>query len=131
MTRAAGTFSVKSWDENTYRQLDGEAKLTKAAVTFGLEGDLNGEATWEAIMCYRPDGTAVYTGFQHVTGALDGVQGSFVLRADGEFAAGDARSRWQVIEGSGTGGLASLTGNGTAVASASPTGIFEFDYSLG
>jgi Protein of unknown function (DUF3224) len=131
MARAAGTFSVRSWDENTYRQLDGDAKLTKAAVTFGLEGALDGEATWDAIMCYRPDGTAVYTGIQHVTGTLDGVQGSFVLLADGEFAAGTARSRWQVIEGSGTGGLAALTGNGTAVATASPTGSFEFDYSLG
>jgi hypothetical protein len=131
MARAAGTFSVKSWDENTYQQLDGEAKLTKATVTFGLEGDLNGEATWHAIMCYRPDGTAVYTGIQHVTGALGGVQGSFVLLADGEFAAGDARSRWRVIDGSGAGGLAYLTGNGTAVATASPTGSFELDYSLG
>jgi hypothetical protein len=131
MTRATGTFSVKSWDENTYRQLDGEAKLSKATVTFALEGDLTGEATWDTIMCYRPDGTAIYTGIQHVTGALDGVHGSFVLLADGEFAAGDARSRWQVIEGSGTGGFSALTGNGTAVATASPTGTFEFDYSLG
>lgn len=131
MTRAAGTFSVASWDESTYRELDGEGKLTKATVKFGLEGDLSGEATWDSVMCYRPDGTAVYTGIQHVTGTLAGVEGSFVLRADGEFAAGEARSRWQVIEGSGTGGLAGLTGNGTAVATASPPGTFEFDYSLG
>jgi hypothetical protein len=131
VARATGTFSVKSWDESTYRQLGDEAKLTKATVTFGLEGDLTGEATWDAIMCYRPDGTAVYTGIQQVTGTLDGVEGSFVLLADGEFTAGEARSRWQVIEGSGTGGLAVLKGNGAAVATASPSGSFEFDYSVG
>jgi hypothetical protein len=131
MPRAAGTFSVKSWDENTYRQLDGDAKLTKATVTFGLEGDLTGEATWDAIMCYRPDSTAFYTGIQHVSGALNGADGTFVLLADGEFVAGEARTRWQVVEGSGTGGFTALTGNGTAVATASPQGSFEFDYSLG
>lgn len=131
MARAAGTFSVKSWDESTYQQLDGETKLTKATVTFGLQGDLSGEATWDAVMYYRPDGTAFYTGIQHVTGALDGVEGSFVLLADGEFAAGESRTRWQVIEGSGTGSLSALTGNGSAMATASPTGTFELDYSVG
>lgn len=131
MARAAGTFSVKSWDENTYRKLDGEAKLTKATVTFGLEGDLAGEATWDAVMCYRPDGTAYYTGIQHVTGTLGGVEGSFVMCADGEFSGGKARSSWRVIEGSATGALTGLTGTGSSVAGATPPGTFEFDYSLG
>ncbi len=131
MARAMGTSSVKSWDENTYRQLDGDAKLTKVTVTFGLEGELAGEATWDAVMCYLPDGTAVFTGIQLVTGKIGGAEGSFVVRAEGEYAAGEARSRWQVVEGSGTGGLAGLTGNGTSVATAAPTGTFEFDYSLG
>lgn len=131
MARATGSFTVASWDEDTYQELDGDAKLTKATVTFSLQGDLAGEARWDSVMCYRPDGTAVYTGIQRVTGTLGGAEGSFVVRADGEFAAGEARSSWQVIEGSGTGALAGLTGNGSSVATATPPGTFEFDYAIG
>jgi hypothetical protein len=131
MAHAAGTFTVAAWDENTYQELDGDAKLTKATVTFGMDGDITGEATWDAVMCYRPDGTAVYTGIQRVRGQLAGVDGSFVVLADGEFVDGEARTRWQVIEGSGTGGLAGIAGTGQAVATATPPGNFTFDYNLG
>jgi hypothetical protein len=131
MTHATGTFTVAAWNEDTYQELGASAKLTKAAVTFAMSGDITGEATWDALMCYRPDGTAVYTGMQRVQGQLAGVEGSFVLLADGEFVDGEARSRWQVIEGSGTGGLARLTGTGHAAATAAPPGTFTFDYDLG
>jgi sulfur carrier protein ThiS len=130
MTHAAGSFSVKSWDESTYQELADDAKLTKATVAFALEGDLTAAATWDAVMCYRPDGTAVYTGMQQMTGTLAGREGTFVLQADGEFVDGEARSRWQVVPGSGTGGLAGLTGSGTSVATQNPTGAWELDYTL-
>jgi Protein of unknown function (DUF3224) len=131
MAQAAGTFKVASWDENTYQELSEAAKLTRASVTFGLEGDITGEATWEALMYYRRDGTAAYTGIQLISGQLAGLDGTFAVVADGEFADGEARSRWQVIEGSGTGALAGLAGSGTAVATASPQGHFVFEYELG
>jgi hypothetical protein len=130
MAHAAGSFSVKSWDESTYQELDDNAKLTKATVSFALDGDLTAEATWDAVMCYRPDGTAVFTGMQRMAGQLAGRDGSFVLQADGEFADGEARSRWQIVPGSGTGELAGLTGSGKSVATASPTGTFELEYSI-
>ena len=131
MARAEGTFTVKSWDESTYQELEGNGKLTKAAVGFTFEGDLAGEASWDAVMCYRPDGTAVFTGYQHTIGRLGGREGSFVLRGDGEYANGQARTTWEVVRGSGSGALAGLTGSGSAVASATPPGTFTFDYDLG
>jgi Protein of unknown function (DUF3224) len=131
MAHAAGTFTVASWEETTYQELTGDAKLTKATVTFGLAGDLTGAATWDALMCYRPDGTAVYVGMQLVNGQLAGVDGSFVVQAEGEFADGEARSRWKIVDGSGTGGFAGLTGTGSAVATSTPPGSFTLDYELG
>jgi hypothetical protein len=131
MAHATGTFTVASWDESTYQDLGGGAKLNKATVTFGMEGDIAGEATWDALMCYRPDGTAVFTGIQRIEGQLAGVHGSFVVQADGEYADGEARSRWQVISGTGNGGLTGLTGTGESVATATPPGSFNFDYDLG
>ena len=131
MAQATGTFTVASWDESTYQDLGDGAKLTKATVTFAMEGDIAGEASWDALMCYRRDGTAVFTGIQRMQGRLAGVDGSFVVQADGEYADGAARSRWRVVSGSGTGGLAGLTGTGESVATASPQGSFTFDYDLG
>ncbi len=131
MTQASGSFTVGSWDESTYQELSDDGKLTKATVTFGLTGDLAGKATWDAVMCYRPDGTAAYTGMQRIDGQLAGIAGSFVVQADGEFVNGEARSRWQIIDGSGTDGLAGLTGNGMAVATAEPPGQYTLEYDLG
>src|ERR1700757_3923237 len=130
-TQAKGTFTVSAWDENTYQELENGGKLTKAHVTFGLDGDLKGEGGWEAVMSYQPDGTAVFAGFQLTSGALGGKQGSFVLRADGTFSDGQARTYWQVVDGSATGELTGLSGSGTAVTTGGSGGDFTFDYELG
>ncbi len=127
---AEGTSSVTAWNESTYQELDGKAKLTRATVTFSFSGDLAGEGSWDALMYYRSDGTAVFTGLQRVTGQIGGREGTFVLQAVGCFAEGEARSRWQIVDGSGTGGLATLRGSGVAIATSEPPGTFSLDYEL-
>ena len=86
---AQGTFTVAGWDESTYQELDGPGKLTKARMTFDFSGELTGRGVAETVMCYREDGTAVYTGLQHMVGQVAGRSGSYVLRADGAYD-GDA-----------------------------------------
>ncbi len=130
MSKATGAFTVASWDEDTYSELDGGGKLTKARVTFGFTGDLEAQGDWDALMCYQEDGTASYTGFQRTAGTLAGRQGSFVLRADGAFQAGEARSSWQVIDGSGSGELRGLRGSGSSVSGGGSGGTFTFEYEL-
>ncbi len=129
-SHATGTFTVAGWDENTYEELDGGGKLTKAHVTFGFDGDLKGEGGWEAVMCYGQDGTASFTGFQRTVGELAGRSGSFVVRADGSFEDGQARTLWQVVDGSATGDLRGLRGTGAAVTTGTSGGTFTFDYEL-
>jgi hypothetical protein len=129
--RAEGTFTVASWAEDTYQELDGKAKITKAEVGYRLSGDIEGEAKWAAFMFYREDGTAEYTGLQYVTGQIAGREGTCVMVADGTFADGVARGTWRVIHGSGTGALAGLRGSGTSVATHEPPGTFALDYELG
>jgi hypothetical protein len=68
---------------------------------------------------------------QRMVGQIGSRSGSFVLRADGTFEGGEARSAWQVVDGTGTGELAGLRGIGTAVATSSPPGTFSLDYDLG
>jgi hypothetical protein len=128
---AEGTFTVKSWDENTYTELAGHAKLTRARMVFSYAGDLEAEGTSDTLMCYRDDGTAVYTGLDLMTGQLGDRSGTFVLRSEGAYQGGEAKTSWQIIEGSGTGGLAGLRGSGSAVSSSAPPGTFSLDYDLG
>jgi hypothetical protein len=129
--QATGTFTVAGWEENTYEELGNGGKLTKAHVTFGFTGDLTAEGGWEAVMCYRPDGTASFTGFQRTVGKLAGREGSFVVRADGAFENGEARSTWEIVRGSATGDLSGLSGTGTAVTTNESGGDFTLDYELG
>jgi uncharacterized protein DUF3224 len=129
--QAKGTFTVAGWEEDTYSEFGNGGKLTKANVTFDLDGDLIGRGSWQAVMCYLPDGAASFTGFQHTTGMLAGREGSFVVRADGTFDSGVARTTWEVIDGSGTGDLLGLRGTGTAVTTGGSGGDFVLEYELG
>lgn len=127
---AEGTFTVQSWDESTYQELGGAAKLSKARMTFGYSGELQAEGTSDTLMCYADDGTAVYTGLDRMVGELAGRSGSFVLLSRGAYADGTARTAWQVVDGSGTGELAGLRGTGSAVAASGPGGTFSLDCEL-
>src|SRR5437667_450418 len=89
MAQARGTFTVKSWEENSYAELDSPVKLTEANVAFGYGGDLDGSSSARTLMFYKADGTAEYTGLELITGRLAGRAGSFVVRGTvGHGAAG-------------------------------------------
>jgi Protein of unknown function (DUF3224) len=127
---AGGTFTVTSWQEDTYAELGGKAKITKAQMAFRLVGDLAGDLVSDAFMYYREDGTAEYTGLQRFSGEIGGRSGTCVMVADGGYDGAVARSSWRIIPGSGTGGLAGLTGTGSSEAAAEPPGSYTFDYDL-
>jgi hypothetical protein len=129
-THATITAEIRSWDEAPYVEGDGGAKLTKAAVVQGFAGDLDGEGAMEYLMCYRPDGSAGFLGQQRIEGTLAGRTGSFVIHTTGTFEGREARSTFTVVDGSGTGGLAGLRGEGSAVAGQDMNVAMTFDYDL-
>jgi hypothetical protein len=113
--RATGTFTIKGWDEQPWAEAEGAPKLTSARVSTAYSGDLEGQGSYQLLMVYS--GTdATYGGYERVTGTLAGRSGSFVLRLDGGFQDGAARTTWTVVEGSGTGDLAGLRGEGGYLA---------------
>jgi hypothetical protein len=113
--KATGSFTIKSWDEQPFAEVEGAAQLTQARVTTTYTGDLHGEGTSTLVMAY--DGAdASYAGYERVVGSLGRRSGSFVLRLAGGFEQGAARTDWTVVEGSGTGELAGLQGEGGYVA---------------
>ena len=130
-SKATGTFTIKGWDEQPWAEADDAPKLTHARVTIAYTGGLEGEGTYQLLMVYH--GTdATYTGYERFSGTLGGRSGSFVVRLDGGFDNGVARTSWAVVEGTGTGDLAGLRGEGGYVArQGEPEVAWELRWSLG
>ena len=111
--RRPDPFTIKAWDEQPWAEVEEAPKLTHARVTTAYTGDLEGEGTYQLLMVYH-GADASYTGYERVAGSLDGRSGNFVLRLDGGFEGGAARTTWTVVEGSSD--LAGLRGEGGYVA---------------
>jgi hypothetical protein len=128
MTKARGSFELTSWNEETYEELAGGSKLTRAAVTQSFEGDISGDGAVQWLLAYRPDGTARFLGLQRIDGSVGGRRGSFVLETVGDFDGTLATWQASVVSGSATGDLEGLTGHGSFGAPHGPTATFELDY---
>jgi hypothetical protein len=101
---------IASWDESPVEEFGDGSKLTRAQVRLsgGEEGLTSGSAGMLAY--YRPDGTSSYVTVIRLTGVLAGREGSFVLRGEGTYDGTTASGRMTVVAGSGTGGLAGISG---------------------
>jgi len=107
---------IASWDESPVEESGDGSKLTRAQVQLsdGEQGLASGSAGMLAY--YRPDGTSSYVTVMRLSGILDGRAGSFVLRGEGTFDGTTASGRMTVVTGSGTGGLAGITGTCESVS---------------
>jgi hypothetical protein len=112
MTTYTGEFSIAAWDEDTYAEPGPERKLTEAKVSQEFTGDVSGSGEVRFLMCYDPDGTAQFVGLQKIDGTIEGRTGGFVLQTIGQFDGQVATATWTVIPGSGTDGLAGISGEG-------------------
>jgi hypothetical protein len=127
MTRYEGGFQLTGFDESTVEDLGDGAKLTKARIEQSFTGGFEGAGEWDGFMYYRADGTAVFTGIQRLTGAIDGRDGAVVLVSAGAFDGHTADSRWDVVEGSARGRLAGMAGTGESSAPHGSEGTYSLD----
>jgi hypothetical protein len=103
VTALRGEMANTSWEETTYAEREGDRKLTRAAVTQDLSGDIAGRGQVEWLMSYADDGTAHFVGLQSFEGVIEGREGSVVLETIGDFDGNEATWVGKVVEGSGTG----------------------------
>jgi hypothetical protein len=103
-------LKIESWDESTYREFPDGRKFTRADVVLSGTEDSLAAGTFDSLMYYHADGTTTYVTLMHLTATLDGRTGSFVLQGDGTFDGTTARAESHVVAGSGTDGLAGLSG---------------------
>jgi hypothetical protein len=131
-THATGTYTTKSWDEQSFSEIEGAGKLTRASVVDTFQGDIEGEATLEYLMAYRDDQFASFVGLERVVGRIGDRAGSFALQQRGTFENGVVKATWSVVPDSGTGGLRGLRGEGGYLwdAQQGQSATFTLDYNL-
>lgn len=126
-------LKVLKWDESTIEQLNQDSKVSIAVVEYNLEGELAGKAKVNYQMFYsyadsnnHLKSSAQYLGLLIVTGELQDKRGTFVLRDEGTFENGIAKSSLKIVPGSGTGDFNRIIGEGSYEASHTDS-TFELD----
>jgi hypothetical protein len=127
---ANARFAIKSWDEKPWNEAQQTPKLTRASVTKQYTGDIEGEGRVEYLMTYRADGSATFVGLERIDARIGGKAGVFVLQRTGVFEDGKAKESYTVVEGSGTGGLAGLRGEGISAVGHGMEHPFTLAYEL-
>lgn len=129
MATAEGTFEVALGGEETYHEAKGDVRLTHAHGTQRFSGGIEGDGSIEWLMCYLPAGGARLVGMQRIEGTIDGHRGTFMIDAVGDHDGKTSTATWHIVEGSGTGELAGITGHGGFEA-AGKTVPYHLDYEL-
>ena len=124
------TFQTTGWNEETTRDFGDGAKLTRAVVTQQYTGDIEGTSTVEYQMAYGRHGAVRFLGLETLNGAIGGHRGTVVLHHVGQFVDGTAKSVWLFAEGTGTGALGNLGGEGTYHSIDQQTCKVTFSYHL-
>ena len=104
--------------------------MTRTSVTKTFSGDIEGDGHVEYVMTYRPDGSAAFVGLERIVATIAGRTGSFALQRTGVFENGQAKESFAIVEGSGTGALAGLRGEGTSSVGHGMEHPFVLQYEL-
>ncbi|MDH3327016.1 MAG: DUF3224 domain-containing protein [Gammaproteobacteria bacterium] len=125
-----GFFQITGWDENPLSEAEDGSKQSHANITQTYTGDIEGESEINYIMSYRADETAVFAGFEILTGHINGKSGSFILQHNGIFESGVAKSHFVIVKGSGQEDFVNISGQGEFCSSTNGQADYNLDYSI-
>jgi Protein of unknown function (DUF3224) len=127
--QAIASFDITSWDEQPYDEREG-VKLSRTRVGKAFRGDIEGESEAELLMAIAGEDSAAYVGVERVEGRVNGRQGSFVYLHTATAAGGRQEGSWTVVDGSGTGELAGISGQVRIDNLPDGGHVFTLDYRL-
>ncbi|GAA2973992.1 DUF3224 domain-containing protein [Streptomyces enissocaesilis] len=133
-TQATGSFTFTGWEEHPVAGAQEGPGLARACVTNAFTGVIEAAATSCAYsIAYVTGKTGVFTGYELISGSVAGREGTFAVEERGAFGDdGSVRCTFEVVPGSGTGGLAGLSGTGGFTAHhGEPAVPYTFAYVLG
>jgi len=109
---ATGHIEVQTYEPKPYDESVDGPGLVEIHVTEKFTGDIQGDGAVRFIQAARKDGSASFVGIERVKGSLGGRKGTFLLQDSGTLVGQQVSGEWFVIEGSGTGELKGLRGEG-------------------
>ena len=128
--QATGAFDVR---RTAMESVDagGDAAFGRMRFEKRFHGGLDARSVVEMLSAGDPaSGSAGYVAVEHVVGALQGRNGSFMLQHAGTMDRGTASLVVTVVPGTGTGALAGLAGNLRIDIAADGAHSYTFDYTL-
>lgn len=124
---ARGTFDVDLAPGPA--ELDGA--VSRFELTKRFHGDLDGVGAGVMLSCGDPQaGMAGYVAIETVRGRLDDHEGSFALQQFGTMRAGSQALHYEVVPGSGGGGLSGISGRLDLTIGDDGTHRYELEYDL-
>ena len=133
--RVVAAFKVTGWDQVPYDEQVAGPRLARATVRKAFEGEPKGTSTAELLMCQADPANiaagAGYVASERFVGRLRDRTGSFVMQHWGLSGNGGApRSAGLAVPGSGTDGLAGLTGTIEIVVAPAGGHTLALDYAF-
>jgi hypothetical protein len=127
-TAAKGTTEVTRFERVTFDQPPEGPKLNEVELVETFTGDIQAEGRARVLQAQWPDGAIRYCTIERVAGAIAGRSGSFLLQVEGTVHGTHNKGAWFVIEGSGTGDLRGLRGEGGFDADLGKHGAWTLSY---
>lgn len=107
----SNVFQITGWNETPYIENQDGSKKSHAKITQSYSGVIEGSSEIQYLMSYQSAASALFVGFEVVTGKVNGKSGSITLQHNGKFENGVASSNFLII--SGTDELANIEGSGS------------------
>jgi len=127
---ARSQFSLDQFDQEPPYSVEDGVSMGRAAISKTFTGDLTGTSTVQMLATRSPDGGAGYVAMERIHATVHGVSGTFVLLHAGTMTSEGNWATWPIVPGSGTGGLAGITGDGTIEIEPDGTHHFTLEYEL-
>jgi Protein of unknown function (DUF3224) len=129
-SQAKGAFILDSWDtEEPFDDRDGTQRA-RVHLTKTFSGDLIGVSDADLITVGTTAGPAAYVAIERFEGTVAGKKGGFVLQHSAGGAGGVPWLVWKIVEGTGTGELSGIRGEGEIVRADDGSHTYVLDYEL-
>lgn len=127
---AQGEFEVNLQQIESFHAGAEGVALGRMSIDKTFKGDLQAHSLGEMLSAMTTvKGSAGYVAIEQVNGKLNGKTGTFVLQHYGQMSIKESRLILEVIPDSGTGELATISGEMT-IKIENGVHYYEFDYSL-
>lgn len=133
--QVTATFTFDSWDEVEVLDVEG-ARIVRTSFAKTFTGDLEGTSRGEMVMAHALHGSVAYTGYERIEAAIgragspSRLVGTFILRHNAFMAPGTGGFDVVVMDSSGTGDLAGLSGTATIERQEDGSHGFTLDYEV-